>query len=445
VTAASVPVPITTGRSLAFPPPAHWEVKPLRYLFKSVGGATPSKDDPDYWKGEIPWVSPKDMKSPVILDSEDHISESALRETRLALLSPSTVLIVVRGMILAHTIPVALAAREVTINQDMKGLFPSSKILPQYFAHLLRAIAPILLSTVEEAGHGTRCLRLDLWRNILVGVPDLEEQRQIVIFIERKTAQIDELIGKRQRQIELLQEKRRAIISEAVTKGLDPTTPTKDSGIEWLSKIPAHWNASRIKWLAKMESGHTPDKKIEAYWTNCDIPWVSLNDTGYLKIHDYIHETAYYVNLLGIAHSSARLLPARAVVFSRDATIGRCAITTRPMAVSQHFIAWLCGPELRPEYLLHVLRSMTQELERLTMGATLKTIGMPDVKTLAIPVPPLEDQQSIVDHITVETKAIDAILDRIRAQLGKLREYRQALITAAVTGKIGVGEGAVLP
>jgi type I restriction enzyme S subunit len=165
---------------------------------------------------------------------------------------------------------------------------------------------------------------------------------------------------------------------------------------------------------------------------------VSLNDTGYLKEHDYISDTAYRVNELGIANSSARLLPERVVVFSRDATIGRCAITTRPMAVSQHFIAWVCGDDIFPEYLLMRLRSMTQELERLTTGATLKTIGMPDVRTLQTPVPPLDEQKSVVAYIQRSCADIDLFIAAAEKTITLLQERRSALISAAVTGQIDV-------
>ena len=137
------------------------------------------------------------------------------------------------------------------------------------------------------------------------------------------------------------------------------------------------------------------------------------------------------------------LLPAGAVVFSRDATVGLSAITTRSMAVSQHFIAWLCGDEMLPEYLLRVFRAMTQELDRLTMGATIKTIGMPDVRTLVTPVPPKDEQKVIVQHVLEETRKIDALVAKIREGIEKLKEYRTALISAAVTGKIDVREDVV--
>jgi type I restriction enzyme S subunit len=129
-------------------------------------------------------------------------------------------------------------------------------------------------------------------------------------------------------------------------------------------------------------------------------------------------------------------------VFTRDATIGLAAITTRPMAVSQHIIAWVCGPKILPEYLLFVFYAMTQDLERLTMGSTIKTIGMSDVFELITTVPPIEEQKKISDYIFIRKDNIDQIARKIQESITKLQEYRSAVISAAVTGKIDVQEGA---
>ncbi|MBN2575599.1 MAG: restriction endonuclease subunit S, partial [Deltaproteobacteria bacterium] len=212
-----------------------------------------------------------------------------------------------------------------------------------------------------------------------------------------------------------------------------PYPAYKDSGVEWLGEIPAGWEVTRIKWAAKMESGHTPDKKVDSYWQGGDIPWVSLADTGQLREVDYIATTAVMTTSDGIAHSSAHVLPEGTVVFSRDASIGLCAITRGGLAVSQHFIGWVCGSRLRPEYLLFVLRTMTQELERLTMGATVRTIGMPDVKSLATPIPPLPEQERIVSYIRAETGRIDGLVGKKERLIELLQEKRTALITRAVT------------
>jgi type I restriction enzyme, S subunit len=273
-----------------------------------------------------------------------------------------------------------------------------------------------------------------------VSVGSESEQRAIAAFLDRETAKIDASVAKKERLIELLLEKRAALITRAVTKGLDPNVPMKDSGVEWLGAVPAHWDVERVKWVARMESGHTPDKKVDSYWVGGNIPWVSLADTGQLREVDYIEDTAVRTTSDGIAHSSARILPPGTVVFSRDATIGLCAITRVPMAVSQHFIGWVCGPRLEPEYLLFAFRSMTQELERLTMGATVRTIGMPDVRSLITPVPPVSEQEKIVVYVRESRTQIGRLVEKIQGVIDRLREIRAALISAAVTGKIDVRE-----
>jgi len=276
--------------------------------------------------------------------------------------------------------------------------------------------------------------------NIVMALPrEMREQTQIARFLDHETASIDALIEEQQRLIELLKEKRQALISHAVTKGLDPMVPMKDSGVEWLGEVPAHWDVARVKNIAKLESGHTPSKEFPEYWEGGDIPWVSLNDSKQLKVVDYIDETQYMITALGMNNSSARLLPARAVVFTRDATIGLAAITSREMCVSQHLIAWICNEALMlPEYLLLVFYAMEEELGRFTFGATLKTIGMPDVRKLTTTVPPLTEQAEVVAEVSSKRGLISRLISEGEHGIALLQERRSALISAAVTGKIDV-------
>jgi type I restriction enzyme, S subunit len=330
-----------------------------------------------------------------------------------------------------------VADQDYGIGRGLCGITANeSYIRSSFYWYLLHHIRIQL--NLNATGSTYDAVSADDVGNMVFLIPSIVEQNAITAFLARETEHIDTLIAKKERQIELLKEKRAALVSHAVTKGLNPNAKMKDSGIDWLGKIPEHWEAARVKWVARLESGHTPDKKVEEYWRNCTIPWVSLNDTGFLKDHDYIGDTAYCVNEMGLANSSARLLPARAVVFTRDATIGLCAITTKPMAVSQHIIAWLCGPRIIPEYLLHVFYSMTQELEKFTMGSTIKTIGMPDVKELTTPIPPLKDQREIIEWVSKKKNHIDQLIAKVGNSIDRLREYRIALISAAVTGKIDV-------
>ena len=245
------------------------------------------------------------------------------------------------------------------------------------------------------------------------------------------------MIEKKRTLLNRLAEKRQALITRAVTKGLNPDAPMKPSGIDWIGDIPAHWEVTPVKRIAVLESGHTPDRKVNAYWEDCDIPWVSLNDTEILRAGDYISNTTLKINQLGLANSSARMLSERAVVFTRDATIGESAITTRPMAVSQHIIAWLCvRKRVVEEFLLLAIYGMRGELLRLTNGSTIGTIGLSDVKSIRIALPPPSEQSDIVSSVFRQKSKLEDIFQTVEKSIEQLSEYRSALITTAVTGQM---------
>lgn len=320
---------------------------------------------------------------------------------------------------------------------ELLCLRPSQQVLPRFLFYVLASKG--FVDSVNAETFGSKMPRAD-WEIVghqTLPYPQLDTQRRIAEFLDEKTVRIDSLISKKQELLHRLTEKRQTLITTAVTKGLNPAAPMKDSGIDWLGRIPKHWDVMPVKRIAKLESGHTPDKKIDAYWDDGDIPWVSLNDTAELRADDYISDTKFKTNELGIANSSARLLPERAVVFTRDATIGESAITTRQMTVSQHIIAWLCDERrITPEYLLFLIYGMRGELLRLTNGATIGTIGLGDVKSIRVCVPETTEQRDIVRFVFDQKVKIKEAEDNVATSIKLLFEYRAALVTSAVTGKI---------
>ena len=155
------------------------------------------------------------------------------------------------------------------------------------------------------------------------------------------------------------------------------TYPTyRDSGVGWLGQVPEHWDVCRTKFVARLESGHTPSRQHPEYWVDCAIPWFSLADVWHIRDGktEYVNETAEKVSELGIANSSARLLPKGIVIVSRTASVEFSAILGVDAATTQDFVNWVCGNRTRPEYLLYVFRGMRQEFRRLTMGSTHQTI-----------------------------------------------------------------------
>jgi type I restriction enzyme S subunit len=214
----------------------------------------------------------------------------------------------------------------------------------------------------------------------------------------------------------------------------------KDSGVEWLGQIPAHWQVKRTKFAARLQSGHTPSRQHPEYWQDCTIPWFGLADVWQIRDGqtEVVTETSEKISELGLANSAARLLPRGTVMLSRTASVGFSSIMGVDMATTQDFVNWVCGASLRPEYLLYVFRSMQHEFQRLTMGSTHQTIYMPDVGRFSTPMPPIDEQDRIVQVVRTGTREIDTLVAKVREAIGRLQELRTALVSAAVTGKIDV-------
>lgn len=296
---------------------------------------------------------------------------------------------------------------------------------------------------VEDQAHGiigmVHVTKGDLGA-IRVPLPSSDEIVLIAGFLDRETAKIDALVAEQEQLITLLKEKRQAVISHAVTKGLDPSVPMKDSGVEWLGEVPAHWRVMPIRLAARLESGHTPSRSRPDWWVDCSIPWFSLADVWQIREagRDVVYETKELVSELGLANSSARLLPKGTVMLSRTASVGFAAIMGVDMATTQDFANWVCGDALLPEFLLAVFKAMKPEFQRLMMGSTHNTIYMPDIQAFRFALPSLDEQRAVVTHLRERTREFDALLDEAVLSIELLRERRSALISAAVTGQIDV-------
>jgi type I restriction enzyme S subunit len=250
-------------------------------------------------------------------------------------------------------------------------------------------------------------------------VPDLAEQRQIADFLDAETARIDALIENKRRAIALLEERRVALTASCIG---DPA-----------------WPRVKLTLVSRLGSGHTPSRDRPDWWEDATIPWITTGDVAQMRGDrmEFIETTKLSISELGLANSAAESHPEGTVVLSRTASVGFSAIMARPMATSQDFATWTCGPRLMPRFLLLCLRAMrTELLERLAMGSTHKTIYMPDIEAIRVPLPSMDEQERVVDDVWSRLRPIDAALDAVTQQIGLMFERRQALITAAVTGQL---------
>jgi type I restriction enzyme, S subunit len=192
--------------------------------------------------------------------------------------------------------------------------------------------------------------------------------------------------------------------------------------------IPKDWEVVLLDSVARRGSGHTPDKKHPEYWDG-SIKWISLKDSDRLDAL-YIEDTAAKITPAGIANSSATIHPAGTVVLSRDAGVGKSAIMNPDMAVSQHFIAWQCGPRLDNHFLYYWLQTEKAEFERIAMGNTIKTIGLPYFKKLCVPLPSCDEQRAIAGALG----DVDCMLGGLTQLIAKKRDLKQAAMQQLLNG-----------
>jgi type I restriction enzyme S subunit len=268
-------------------------------------------------------------------------------------------------------------------------------------------------------------------------------QHQIAEFLDFETAHIDALITKKRHLIELLLARRSSVTVDAVAGKIHGKPAFKGSALPWLDERPSHWKEVLLRLVARLGSGHTPSREHPEWWTDCTIPWITTGEVHRLRSDrvEFIDSTRETISDLGLANSSAELHPADTVVLCRTASAGYSGIMRTPMATSQDFATWTCGPLLRPRFLLLCLRAMRQDLlGRLAMGSTHQTIYMPDIRSIRIPLPLVTEQDEIVEYAWSRLTRMDRQVTIVERQIELLQERRQALITAAVTGELPVPE-----
>lgn len=315
---------------------------------------------------------------------------------------------------------------------------------PRFLAYIARSLPFLQLGAASLQGVGNlRRVTTNFVQSFPVTAFERRQQTAIADYLDRETAQIDTLIAKQEQLIAGLRERRAARILEAVTQGVESGVVLTESSLDWARRTPSHWTELNIRRVADMRTGHTPSKSNPEFWENTTIPWFTLADVWQLRDarRTFLGETASNISELGLANSAADLLPAGTVILSRTASVGFSGIMPVPMATSQDFWNWVCGPRIIPEYLMYTFRAMRDHLLSLMIGSTHKTIYQPIAAALRIPLPPIDEQHTIVAALRSELDQIDTLIAKAERFIELSKERRAALITAAVTGQIEVPAG----
>lgn len=404
-------------RRLAATEPS-WPVTKLKFLAKLQGGGTPSKDNEAFWTGgDVPWVSPKDMKTRNIYTTEDCITNEAVKDSATSFVEPGSALMVARSGILRHTIPVAIARKKVTLNQDVKAFRTKKTLLDSDFlAYWIEGQNRDLLLEWRQFGATVESLDTEKVMNTQMALPDLPTQKRIAAFLDRETARIDELIAKKERLVEVLKEN---LLSE----------------LERLVTPEAHIHEELIpfRWVCRITEGQVDPTHPD--WA--DKPLIAPN-----------HIESKTGRLLGMesaadqgAISGKYAFPAGTVLYSKiRPNLAKACVSPVEGMCSADMYPVLPDRRLRPQFLLMQLLSA-----KFTDWATLESmrVAMPKInrETLGsyrLWAPSLEVQDEAAVKFFAEQNRNEALTDKVRTSIDRLREFRAALITAAVTGQIDV-------
>lgn len=284
-------------------------------------------------------------------------------------------------------------------------------------------------------------------KNFLTPLPPLPEQTAIADFLDRETGRIDTLVAKKRRLIALLKEKRTALISRTVTRGLpadaarefglEPRTRFKDSGIEWLGQVPEEWEALPLRRLIKfVKTGNTPSGAEDYHFEDGGFNWYSPSDFS-----DAVYLGAANRALSAEGKSEVRIFPKMTVMLvGIGATIGKIGLASNESSCNQQINAIVCNSKLDSIFATYYLKTMRDFIVKCGKFTTMPIINQDETKNLILTVPPLPEQTAIATYLDRETAKIDKLVEKVEVAIARLQEYRTALITAVVTGKVDVRE-----
>ena len=382
----------------------------INNLGEIITGYTPPTKKTEYFGDKYPFITPTDMTiDSRIVQTERFLSQKGYEYRKNRLLLSDAVCVTCIGATIGKTCMTTVPS--VTNQQINSIVVNQDKYDPYFVYYLLITKTDVLHSVANKAT--TPIVNKSSFASINVCVPPLPTQTQIANFLDHKTEQIDEFIRIKERQIELLQEQRTALINQAVTKGLDPNVEMKPSGVEWIGKIPRHWDLSMLKFAARLVYG---DTLIAENRENGVVPVYGSN--GIIDIHS----------------SENTLSPA--IIVGRKGSLGKIQYSDVPCFVidTAYFIDRRTS-HVNLRWLYYVLHAL--KLERFR-NSVLPGLNREDTEGQYVPLITAEEQDRIANFLDHKTEQIDELISTEQQKIKLLKEYRQSLISEAVTGKIDV-------
>ncbi len=420
--------------------PEHWMAKRLKYITTANDETLSETTDPDF---ELVYVDIGSI-DPIsgIRNKETMTFENAPSRARRKVRNGDVIISTVRTYLRAIS-PVNNPESNMVVSTGFAVIRPKENIESQFAAYALRAPYFVDKVVANSVGVSYPAINASELINFNIALPPLPEQHAIAAFLDHETGRIDTLIEKKKRQIELLQEKRAALISHTVTKGLDPDVTMKNSGVEWIGEVPEEWEVKKLKHIASVKFSSVDKKTEEGEHSVCLCNYVDVYYNDYITPDlDLMKATA------SVAEIQNFTLRGGDILITKDSE--SCDDIAIPAYVLSDINNVLCGyhlAQIRPnislsdgEYLFRsfYVHGINNQFRVAATGITRYGLGKYWLDNSLFLVPPLPEQRAIAAFLDYETVRIDSLIEKITVSIEKLREYRVSIISAAITGKIDV-------
>lgn len=393
--------------------PDGWKSTTLGALGHPLSGGTPSRSDSRFWGGDIPWVSSKDMKAARLHDSLEHVTPLALGNGT-KLVQPGTILMVVRGMSLAHSFPVAIVEEPVAFNQDLKALVLDDDVDAEYILRWLQANQSRLLLLATEASHGTKRIPTGDLLATSIFLPQLPEQREIA----KALADVNDLLEALEAMIAKKQAIKRGAIQQLLTGSIR------------LPGFGGNWESVSLGKTVSIKNGATPNTRISAYW-NGSIPWCTPTDITDLP-GKYLFTTERRITPEGLSSCSASFVPAGALLLCSRATIGEIKVAASPVCTNQGIKSLVCRDGVHSEFLYYLIVTLKQQMIQRASGSTFLEIGKHDIASIDVELPSYDEQHAI----SAVLSDMDTEIDLLERRHARTCGVRQGMLQQLLTGRV---------
>lgn len=416
--------------------PQEWDLCRIKTLFDIIGGNGFKEHLQGNESGDYPFFKVSDINGDGLYTERaaNYVSSAIAKEHRFNLIPSKSIIMSKIGEALKKNHR-KISSTDCFIDNNLQALVSIFDIDERYYYYVFCCI------NMEwfDNGGTIPSVNNQRLRDFKITRPTKKQQTQICRYLDSKCSEIDALIAAKEKTNALLKEQRQSIIYEAVTKGLDPAVPMKDSGVEWIGEIPERWTIAALKRLGVPATGSTPPKDNQDYWEGV-IPWVSSKDMK----SDYLLDSEDHITQKAVDECGLTVFKPGTLIFCVRSGILRhtfpVAVATIPVTINQDLRALSLTENVNSAFLLYYMRGMNDTIVKLyqKIGATVESIEMNWFLYFPVALPPLDEQNYIAETLDSRCASLDQIVKQNEIIISQLKEYRQSLIYEAVTGKIEV-------